>query len=118
MPTQYYRYITDVIERNQLVAERKVLSINTSTSHETWYTPTRYDDPILAQQELALPAPFLPLYRIGPIPENAIQNLSVGPRRIQPAFGQPGGGVEIATRSPVWLAGLWSFALNDYDSSL
>jgi|SRR5271157_967018 len=116
MATSYYRYITDVIERNQLVAERKVFSVNAGTGYETWYTPARYDDPFLAQQELALPAPIL--YRIGPFPENAIQNLTVGPRRIQPAFGQPGGGIEIATRSAVWLTGLWSFALNDYDSSL
>lgn len=117
MSTSYYRYITDVRERNQLVSERKVLSGNASTGHETWYAPTRYDDPVDAQQELALPAPVLPIYRIGPFPENAIQNLTVGPRRVQPAFGQPGGGIEIATRSALWLAGLWSFALNDYDSS-
>src|SRR5206468_4389502 len=101
MPTSYYRYITNIIERNQLVAERKVLSSNAGTGYETWYTPARYDDPVIAQQELALPAPILPLYRIGPIPQNAIQNLTVGPRRIQPAFGQPGGGIEIATRSAV-----------------
>ena len=105
-------------ERNQIVADRKVLSGNPRTAHETWYSPTRYDDPVDAQQYLALPAPILPIYRIGPIPENAVQTLTVGPRRVQPAFGQPGGGIEIATRTPLWLTGLWSFALNDYDSSI
>jgi hypothetical protein len=118
MATFYYRYISDVRERNQIVSERKILSGNASTGNEKWYTPTRYDDPVVAQQELALPAPIQPIYRVGPIPENAVHNLTAGPRRIQPAFGQPGGGIKIATRTPLWLAGLWSFVLNDYDSSI
>ncbi|MEI7867797.1 MAG: hypothetical protein WCI11_07880 [Candidatus Methylumidiphilus sp.] len=118
MVTNYYRYITDVQERNQLVSERKVHSRNSVTGHETWFSPSRYDNPLAAQQQLALPAPILPIYRVGPIPEAAIENLTIGPRRVQPAFGQPGGGLEIATKSPVWLLGLWSFGLNNYDAAL
>ncbi len=118
MVTNYYRYITDVHERNQLVSERKIHSRNPMRGHETWFSPTRYDNPLQAQQNLALPATILPIYRLGPIPETAIENLTIGPRRVQPANGHPGGGLEIATRSPVWLLGLWSFGLNNYDTAL
>lgn len=116
MATVYYRYISDVQERNQLVDERKVQSTNVTTQYETWYSPERYDDPDVAQQRLALPRP--PIYRIGPIPENMIHPLTIGPHRVDPKFGQPGGGIEIATREPVWLFGLWSFTNNAFDSSL
>jgi hypothetical protein len=118
MATAYYRHICDVRERNQLIAERKIRSTNSGTGYETWYTPTRYDDPLVAQRELALPSPIIPEYRVGPIPEGLIPPLSVGPRRSAPAFGHPGGGIEIATKEPVWLVGLWSFTNQAFDSSL
>lgn len=118
MTTVYYRYIVEVMERNQLIAERKVLSINSVSRYVTWYTPTRYDDPLVAQRELALPSSIIPMYRVGPIPENLMPPLSTGPRRIAPAFGHPGGGLEVSTNEPVWLFGLWSFAIGAYDSSM
>lgn len=118
LATHYYRQITHVGERNQLVAERKVHSLNPTTAYETWYTPTRYDDPAAAQSELALPGTHTPIYRVGPIPENQIVSLTVGPRRVAPGFGHPGGGIEIATRSPVWLFSLWSFVNRAHDDSL
>lgn len=118
MATVYYRYICNVQERNQLVAERKVLSINSTTGYVTWYTPTRYNNANDAQRELALPSPDIPLYRVGPIPESLMPALIVGPRRVPPGFGQPDGGIEIATDAPVWLFGLWSFAIQAFDSSL
>jgi hypothetical protein len=98
MATLYYRFMCDVQERNQLVAERMILTTNPRYGYETWYTPTRYDDPLVAQRELALPASNAPIYRIGPIPEDLIKNLTVGPRLSPPANGHPGGGIEIATR--------------------
>lgn len=118
MATVYYRYICDVQERNQLVVERKVLSTNLASGYETWYTPTRYLDPLTAQRDLALPSPFIPIYRVGPIPEAAIPSLTTGPRRVAPAFGYPGGGIELSTNQPVWLFGVWSFTNQAYDSSI
>jgi len=118
MATVYYRHICDVRERNQLVAERKILSVNSASGYETWYTPSRYEDPLIAQRELALPAPIIPEYRVGPVPETAMPPLTTGPRRVAPAFGHPGGGIEISTRFPVWLFGLWSFTNQAYDSSV
>jgi hypothetical protein len=118
MPVGYYRFICDVQERNQLVSERKILSVNRASGYQTWYTPTRYDDPFVAQRELALPSPMVPEYRVGPIPENLMPPLTIAPRRVAPAFGHPGGGVEIATRSPVWLFGAWSFTNYAFDSSI
>ena len=118
MGTVYYRFICDVQERNQLIAERRVHSVNFLKNFETWYTPTRYDDPLVAQRELALPASNPPIYRVGPIPETFMPPLRVGPRRSPPAFGHPGGGIEISTLEPIWLFGLWSFANQAYDSSL
>ena len=35
-------------------------------------------------------------------------------RVVQPAFGQPGGGVEAATQNPVWLLGLLEMAGNTW----
>jgi hypothetical protein len=118
MAILYYRYISDISERNQLVTERKILSMNATTGYETWYTPMRYDNLSIAQRELALPAAVMPIYRVGPVPENLIPPLTVGPRRVSPAFGHPGGGIEIATTDPVWLFGLWSFTNDAFDSSL
>ena len=118
MPTEYYRMICDVAERNQLIAQRAILSTNPVSGHETWYTPTRYTDPLVAQSQLALPMINSPIYRVGPVPEHAIVNLTVGPRRVAPAFGHIGGGIEVATRSPVNLFGMWSFVNNAFDSSL
>ena len=118
MSTVYYRYIVNVMERNQLIAERKVLSINSASGYVTWYTPTRYDNPLDAQRELALPSSIVPMYRVGPIAETLMPPLSTGPRRVAPAFGYPGGGLEVSTNEPVWLFGLWSFANGAYDSNV
>lgn len=118
MATVYYRYICDISERNQLVAERKIYSMNPTMGFTTWYTPTRYDDPFTAQRELALPAAIIPIYRAGPVPENVMPPLTIGPRRVAPAFGHPGGGIEIATTNPVWLFGLWAFTNSAFDSAL
>jgi hypothetical protein len=118
MSILYYRHIVEVLKRNQLVAERKILSVNSASGFVTWYTPTRYDDPLIAQRELALPSTIISMYRAGPIPETLMPPLSTGPRRVAPAFGHPGGGLEVSTNEPVWLLGLWSFAIRAFDSNL
>jgi hypothetical protein len=65
MPTWYYRYVSNPPEVKQIVDERKIQSVNPATNYLTWYTPTRYRDVDLAQEELALP--YTPTHRLGPI---------------------------------------------------
>lgn len=115
MSVKYYRYITDVQERNQIRDKRRIQSLNPATGFETWYTPVRYDDPRRAQRELALPAPDPPTYRVGPVPADELPNFAVAPRRVAPAFGHPGGGIEASTREPVWMSGVWDFVNQAYD---
>jgi len=106
MATAYYRYISYPLEVTQVVHERKVQSMNPKRGYATWYTPTRYDDPTKAQQELALSKP--PTHRVGPIPAGEMRDFDIQQLPpVAPAFGQPGGGVEACTRSAVWLFGLW-----------
>lgn len=107
MAVAFYRYVSSPMEVNQVVKERKIQSMNPTTQYATWYTPTRYDDPHDAQRELALGK--LPTYRVGPIPADEMPDFDIGLRAVAPAFGQPGGGVEARTKSPVWLFGLWNF---------
>jgi hypothetical protein len=55
MPTWYYRYVSNPAEIKPIVDERKIQSVNATTNYLTWYTPTRYQNVDLAQQELAPP---------------------------------------------------------------
>ncbi len=103
----FYRYISYPVEIQQIVAERKIQSTNPSEGFATWYTPTRYNNPAEAKSELALRT--LPTHRVGPIPLDELPPLDIGPRRADPADGEPGGGTEVRTRHPVWLFGLWAF---------
>ncbi|OGF58604.1 MAG: hypothetical protein A2Y62_08010 [Candidatus Fischerbacteria bacterium RBG_13_37_8] len=105
-----YRYISQQVEKDQIINERKIQSINAATNYATWYTITRYDDENTAQQELALP--LIPSFRIGPIRLDEMPNLSILFRSVAPAFGQPGGGIEVMTELPIWLFGLWDFGSN------
>jgi hypothetical protein len=103
----FYRYISHPDEVKQVLDERRVQSTNPRTGRATWYTTVRYDDPLVAQRELALER--VPSHRIGPIPEHLMPQFDIGPRDAAPLGGQPGGGLEARTKSPVWLAGLWDF---------
>jgi len=107
VPVVFYRYISYQPEVDQVICERKVQSTNPKTQYATWYTPTRYDNPTKAQQELALNKP--PTHRIGPILGDEMPDFDIGLRPVAPAFSQPGGGVEARTKSSVWLFGLWNF---------
>lgn len=108
-----YRYISHPAEVTQVVDERKVQSTNPQTQYATWYTPARYDNPAMVQQELALFRQ--PTHRVGPIPADDMPDFDIGLRPVAPAFGQPGGGVEARTKSPVWLFGLWDFPNRSWD---
>ncbi|MDX1992115.1 MAG: hypothetical protein SF029_06985 [bacterium] len=113
MPTVYYRYVSYLPELEQLRDERKIQSTNPTTQYRTWYTTERYDSPDIAQQRLALKT--RPLYRIGPISAEAMPDLTLGPRRVAPDFGQPGGGIEVAIDHPVWLFGVWNFDNQEWE---
>jgi len=67
-----------------------------------WYTPDRYETVQDAQEFLALP--LQPTHRVGPISEDSLPHLVIALRRVQPNFGQPGGGWEIAVGAPVYLS--------------
>ncbi len=108
----FYRYLSHPLEVDQVRVERKVQTTNPKAPG-TWYTPTRYNDPQMAQQELALPR--LPTHRIGPILDDQVPDITIGFRRVMPAFGYPGGGVEVLVKGPVWLLGLWDFAAGQLD---
>lgn len=103
----FYRYIGFPQEVQQIVTDRRVQSTNRATGYATWYTPTRYDGPVDAKRELALKR--LPTHRVGPIPVDEMPYFDIGPRRADPAHGEPGGGIEARTLEPVWLFGLWKF---------
>ena len=103
MPLGFYRYISYQAEIDQVKRERKVYSTNPGTQYATWYCPTRHDDPATAQGELALRK--RPTHRVGPIPVSEMPDFEVALRPVAPANGQPGGGVEVCVRRPVWLFG-------------
>lgn len=107
MPLWCYRCISDPSAVKQIRDERKVQSLNPRTNRQTWYTPTRYSHVSQAQQELALPQP--PTHRVGPIADADLGSWAIPLRRCPPMFGQPGGGLEMATYEVVWLCGLWNF---------
>ncbi|MGH8072346.1 MAG: hypothetical protein ACRERE_45355 [Candidatus Entotheonellia bacterium] len=108
MPGWYYHYIDDPAEVTQIKDDRRIQSMQPSANPLTWYTPTRYDNPSQAQQDLSMSKS--PTHRVGGIPDAAMPTFHVSLRLAPAAHGQPGGGVEAATRDIVWLCGLWNFA--------
>jgi hypothetical protein len=67
----------------------------------TWYSPDRYTTRRDARAYLSLP--HLPTHRLGPFPEDELPPFTVPLRRVEPAFGQPGGGWEAATDEPHYM---------------
>lgn len=110
MPLWYYRYIDDAKEVQQIKDERKIESTVLRANPETWYSPTRYDNTGHAEQDLCLLK--TPTHRVGPIPDPIMPSFHIPLRVAMPKNGQTGGGLEAATRDPVWLSGLWNFAGN------
>ncbi len=103
----FYRYISYQPEVNQVMEERRIQSTNPTNAHLTWYTPMRYDDPHQAQRGLALH--HVPTHRVGPIALSDMPPFHNDFRVAQPAYGQPGGGIEVSTFEPVWVFGLFEF---------
>lgn len=111
MRKEFYRYISADDEVDESRAERKIESVS-DRSPFTWYTPTRYSDHGKAKEELAMPNE--PHARAGPVTEQKLPRIVEGPQRVQPSFGEPGGGIEVKVRSPVWLFGLWDMQSDDW----
>lgn len=110
----YYRYFSHPAEINQPHRERVVHTTNPDNGGKTWFTPTRYQDPNEAQRLLALAQ--APQYRVGPIQADTMPVFNVrGPQRIQPAYGHPGGGIEVCTTEPIYLFGCYNFASSDWE---
>lgn len=110
----YYRYFVHPSEIAQLRREHMVLTSNPHNGSKTWYTPTRFADPVVAQQLLAIAN--VPLYRVGPIPADEMPDFDVhGPQRIQPAGGMPGGAIEVCTTQPAYLFGCYNFHASDWE---
>lgn len=92
-----YRYVSsaekEFIEHQGIILSR---------SRITYFTPDRYDDPSEAQAKLALAD--VPEWRIGGIPEGQMPDFdALSLRVVNPAYRQPGGGVQCATSRPVYL---------------
>lgn len=113
MATEYYRYLSDPTEVAQIIHERRIQSTNSAAGHATWYSPTRYDNPVDAQRELALPN--APSHRVGPVSDQQMPTFDIPARPVAPAFGYPGGEVEARTRFPIQIFGLWDFQKRNWD---
>jgi hypothetical protein len=111
MPTEYYRYISKQKEADQITDDRIVESV--SKNPETWYSPNKYNNKNTAERELAMPK--TPQHRIGPINDVKMPSFSAGPKKVQPNFSQPGGGVEVSVQSEINLFGLWDYDNNEWE---
>jgi hypothetical protein len=95
---QYYRYLGPA-EAHAVQTSKIIITL--SGTGRTWYTPDRYLTRSDAKRYLALPT--IPSHRVGPYPEDELPNWVVTLQRVQPAFGEPGGGWEAATDDPLYL---------------
>lgn len=102
---QYYRYVGPgeayAVETSDIIA-------TLSGTGRTWYSPNRYEKRSDAKRFLAMPA--MPTHRVGPYPEDELPPFSVPLRRVQPAFGEPGGGWEAATDEVAYVFGVRALA--------
>ena len=110
----YYRYASHQAVFDQLRENRLIRSTNPRGGGRTWCTPSRYDNPLVAQTELALRRP--PARRFGPIPADEMPDFDVHGRQVvQPAYGQPGGGIEVCTTGQVFIFGCYNLANGDWE---
>jgi hypothetical protein len=110
----YYRFFSFPAEIAQWQQHRMIRSTNPWRGGETWFTTTRYDDPIQAQALLALHS--TPTRRVGPTQEDGMPEFDVcGPRRVEPAYGFPGGGLEVCTTKAIFFFGCYNFVAGDWE---
>jgi hypothetical protein len=98
---KYYRYVTP---SEAYAVETSNIIMTFSNTGRTWYTPDRYSTRDDARTYLALPS--LPSHRVGPYPEDELPTWVIPLRRVQPNFGYPGGGWEVATDDAVYVFGV------------
>ena len=102
---KYYRYATPA---EAYAVETSNIIETFSTTGRTWYTPDRYATRDEARAYLALPG--VPSHRVGPYPEDELPDWVVPLRRVQPSFGQPGGGWEAACDEAAYTFGVLPLA--------
>jgi len=94
-----YRYVSDA--ERQHIEQSKMIR---SHSGKTYFSPDLYDAAADARQRLALSV--APAWRVGPIPADEMPDFdAVSLQAASPKYGQPGGGLECATRHIVYLFG-------------
>jgi hypothetical protein len=102
---EHYYYCRSETLLYDMVRKKHIASRNPYAKH-TWLSCDCFDDPIEAAQSLALP--HAPHYRIGPIPFDKISGgYAIEPRWTAPAFGQPGGAIEVAISFPLEVDPEW-----------
>src|SRR5688572_27930302 len=102
---QYYRYVGPA---EAYAVETSKVVMTFSATGRTWFTPDRYATRDEARMLLAMPA--IPSHRVGPYPEDELPQWAVPLRRVQPSFGQPGGGWEAATDEAAYVFGVLPLA--------
>lgn len=97
VPPYFYRYVGQ--EEMDSIIRTGIIQ---SKSPHTFYTRDYYTSGSEAQRRLSMVS--RPKYRVGPIPERIMPFFDAAPEgRVQPAFGQRGGGQECATTQPLVL---------------
>jgi hypothetical protein len=110
MAIEFYRYLSDPDEVRQVIEQRKIESRNPKG---TWWTTYRFDDPVEAQEVLALAS--TPTHRVGPIDASRMPSFDETTLRpVASAQGQPGGGIEGRTTGVVWLFGVYDLSAQKY----
>lgn len=104
---QFYRYFSHSAEWERLHRDRIIQSTNPYGGGRSWYTNERTADLVAIRARLALPSS--PRFRVGPVPRDEMPDFDIcDARRVEPGYGQPGGGLEYCTTEPVHLFGLYN----------
>ena len=111
---RFYRCVSHPGELEQFRGERIIRSSNPRGGGRTWFTNQRLRD--AAEAEMVLALPNRPRYVVGPVPEDEMPFFDVCCARVvDPAYGNPGGGVEFCTTQQVEVFGWYSFESNAWE---
>ena len=101
----FYRYISHPVEINQTLHER-IVKTTKPHARRTYFTTLRENNPVTIQHKLSLPD--IPSYRVGPFSTAELPDLLVHFRIAAPAYGHPGGGIEVAIRGSINIFGVYN----------
>jgi hypothetical protein len=105
---KFYRWVSHPAELEQFRRFRTIHSTNPKGGGKTWFTNQRIESTAEAQMVLALPN--APRHRVGPIPEDEMPYFNVcAARTVEPAYDNPGGGLEFCTTGYIEIFGWFSF---------